>query len=145
MNGGFIDKFIGDAIMALFVDDDDPATAAQNAVRTALDMLSALEVFNRKRVQEQHDSVSIGIGIHTGEAVLGTVGSADRMDSTVLGDAVNLASRIEALTKKYGVQVLVSSSTQKCIENVEAIRCCEIGEVKVRGREETDTVFEILS
>jgi class 3 adenylate cyclase len=144
MNGGFIDKFIGDAIMALFI-DDDPAIAARNAVRTSLDMVSVLEVFNEKRAQEQLDPISIGIGIHTGEAVLGTVGSADRMDSTVLGDAVNLASRIESLTKQYGVQVLVSSSTHKYVENEETIRYREIGTVKVRGREVTVTIFEIVS
>ncbi len=143
-NGGFIDKFIGDAIMCLFI-DEDPAIAARNAVRTSLDMLAALQSYNEQRKLEGSDPISIGLGIHTGETVIGTVGSADRMDSTVLGDAVNLASRIESLTKQYEVPILISSSTHALVTSDPTIRCREIGLVTVRGREEPDTIYEVLS
>jgi class 3 adenylate cyclase len=143
-NGGFIDKFIGDAIMALFI-DEDPATGARNAVRTSLDMLAALQSYNEQRQRDCLTPISIGLGIHTGETVIGTVGSADRMDSTVLGDAVNVASRIESLTKEYGVQILISSRTYSHIASDPTIRCREKGVVNVRGREEPDTIYEVLS
>ena len=142
-NGGFIDKFIGDAIMGLFI-DEDPAIGARNAVRTAVDMLAALQSYNEQRRSEGSVSISIGLGIHTGETVIGTVGSDDRMDSTVLGDAVNLASRIESLTKQYEVPILISSSTHDLITNDPTIRCREIGLVNVRGREKPDTIYEVL-
>ena len=143
-NGGFIDKFIGDAIMCLFI-DEDPAIGARNAVRTSLDMLAALQSYNEQRKREGSGPISIGLGIHTGETVIGTVGSADRMDSTVLGDAVNLASRIESLTKQYEVQILISSSTYGHIASDPTISCREIGVVTVRGREKPDTIYEVLS
>lgn len=143
-NGGFIDKFIGDAIMGLFI-EDEPAIGARNAVRTSLDMLAALQSYNEQRKLEGYGPISIGLGIHTGETVIGTVGSADRMDSTVLGDAVNLASRIESLTKQYEAQILISSATYGHIASDPTIRCREIGVVNVRGREEPDTIYEVLS
>jgi len=108
-NGGFIDKFIGDAIMGLFI-DEDPSIGARNAVRSSLDMLASLHSLNEQRKRTGDAPISIGLGIHTGETVIGTVGSDDRMDSTVLGDAVNLASRIESLTKQFGAQILISSN-----------------------------------
>jgi class 3 adenylate cyclase len=143
-NGGFIDKFIGDAIMALFI-NEDPAVGARNAVRTSLDMLTALQNHNELRKLEGAEPISIGLGIHTGETVIGTVGSVDRMDSTVLGDAVNLASRIESLTKQYAAQILISSSTYRHIATDPTIHCREIGIVDVRGREEPETIYEVLS
>ena len=109
-NGGFIDKFIGDAIMGLFI-DEDPSIGARNAVRSSLDMLASLHSLNEQRKRTGDVPISIGLGVHTGETVIGTVGSDDRMDSTVLGDAVNLASRIESLTKQFGAQILISSTT----------------------------------
>ncbi len=142
-NGGFIDKFIGDAIMGLFI-DEDPAVGAKNAVQTSLDMLDALRSYNQQRKREGSVPISIGIGVHTGETVIGTVGSADRMDSTVLGDAVNLASRIESLTKQYEVQILISSSTYDLIAGDPTIQCREIGLVNVRGREEPHTIYQVL-
>ena len=142
-NGGFIDKFIGDAIMGLFI-DEDPAIGARNAVRSCLDMLAALRSLNEQRARAGDSLISIGLGVHTGETVIGTVGSDDRMDSTVLGDAVNLASRIESLTKHYGAQILISSTTYGLIAADPTISCREIGRVNVRGREKADTIYEVL-
>ncbi len=142
-NGGFIDKFIGDAIMGLFI-DEDPSIGAKNAVRSSLDMLASLHSLNEQRKRTGEVPISIGVGVHTGETVIGTVGSDDRMDSTVLGDAVNLASRIESLTKQFGAQILISSTTYGLIAGDPTIPCREIGLVNVRGREEADTIYEVL-
>ena len=142
-NGGFIDKFIGDAIMGLFI-DEDPSIGARNAVRSSLDMLASLHSLNEQRKRTGDVPISIGLGVHTGETVIGTVGSDDRMDSTVLGDAVNLASRIESLTKQFGAQILISSTTYGLIAGDPTIPCREIGLVNVRGREKADTIYEVL-
>ena len=142
-NGGFIDKFIGDAIMGLFI-DEDPSIGARNAVRSSLDMLASLHSLNEQRKRTGDVPISIGVGVHTGETVIGTVGSDDRMDSTVLGDAVNLASRIESLTKQYGARILISSTTYGLIAGDPTIPCREIGLVNVRGRAEADTIYEVL-
>jgi class 3 adenylate cyclase len=142
-NGGFIDKFIGDAIMGLFI-NEDPSIGARNAVRSSLDMLVSLHSLNEQRKRTGDAPISIGLGIHTGETVIGTVGSDDRMDSTVLGDAVNLASRIESLTKQFGAQILISSTTYGLIAGDPTIPCREIGLVNIRGRAEADTIYEVL-
>ena len=98
--GGFIDKFIGDAIMAIF----DGEGHAERALKAALGMQRALESWN----QGSSHPLKSGIGVHSGEVVIGTVGSSKRMDSTVLGDAVNLASRLEGLTKEHRRSIIAS-------------------------------------
>jgi class 3 adenylate cyclase len=103
-HNGFIDKYIGDAIMALFESPDD-------AVRASLAMVDALERFNRHWHAAGHAPVVSGIGINTGSLMLGTIGEQNRMDGTVISDAVNLASRIESLTKVYKVGVLISRNS----------------------------------
>ena len=101
-NNGFIDKFIGDAIMALF--DGNFRTQATGAVKSAVDMQKQLQHFNNERQNKGLVTLGTGIGIHIGSVMLGTLGNANRMDSTVIGDAVNLAARLEGLTKYYGVR-----------------------------------------
>jgi class 3 adenylate cyclase len=105
-NGGFIDKYIGDAIMALF---DSPC----DALRAANGLMEALEEFNLKREASGDYPIEIGIGINTGPLMLGIIGEEERLEGTVIGDVVNLAARLEALTKKYKVPVLFSSTTFK--------------------------------
>ena len=98
-NLGFIDKFIGDAIMALF--DHPNGTNQQKAIdslQAAIDLRTAIELYNQHRQNSNYPPISVGIGIHFGPVIFGTVGSEDRMDTTVIGDSVNIASRIEALT-----------------------------------------------
>ena len=102
-NYGFIDKYLGDAIMAVF---DRPQFQSQDALKAALMMKQSLQEFNR----QQHP-IKVGIGIHTGLGMIGTLGSEERMDSTVIGDVVNTASRLEGLTKVYGCTIIVSQST----------------------------------
>ena len=142
--GGFIDKFIGDAIMAIF----DGEAHARRAVEAAMGMMRALESWNRGRDQP----LSSGIGLHTGEVVIGTVGTTKRMDSTVLGDAVNLASRLEGLTKTHGSPLIASEATVKQATHAAQAstaestwRAVSLGETQVKGRHERVRYFKIIS
>ncbi|MBX7191997.1 MAG: adenylate/guanylate cyclase domain-containing protein [Sandaracinaceae bacterium] len=111
-NGGFIDKYIGDAIMALF---DDVHT--DRAIDAALAMRMRLLEFNLRRAEKGLRPVDVGIGIHRGSCIMGTVGFSSRIDSTVIGDAVNLASRVEGLTKQYHADVLVTGAVVEGLEH----------------------------
>ncbi|MGB7443381.1 MAG: AAA family ATPase [Coleofasciculaceae cyanobacterium] len=137
-NQGFIDKYIGDAIMALFSGEAD------NAVKAGIDMLHRLTEYNQHRTASGYVPIKIGIGINTGSLMLGTVGAKNRMDSTVISDAVNLASRIESLTKQYGVSILISHQTFQSLpdSNQYAIRL--IDRVTVKGKSETVSIFEVF-
>lgn len=134
---GFVDKFMGDAIMALF--PEPPSTAIQAAV----DMQKELTVYNRHRANKNYPSFRMGIGIHSGELMLGTVGTSDRLDTTVIGDTVNLASRLEDLTKTYGSSVIISEDIYRSLKP-EQFMIREIDTVRVRGRSEPVRIFEVF-
>jgi class 3 adenylate cyclase len=138
-SGGFIDKYIGDAIMALF---DDEGT--DSAVRAAILMQQTLSRFNEARMQKGLPAIAIGIGIHRGEVVMGTVGFTSRIDSTVVGDAVNLASRVEGLTKQYNCNILVTESVVKSLYHPESF-CLGLVDksVKVKGKDEAIAIYEV--
>lgn len=137
-NSGFIDKYIGDAIMALFSGEAD------NAVKAAIAMLNALHEFNEERKSQRCLPIKIGIGINTGTMILGTVGGRSRIDTTVVSDAVNLASRIEGLTKHYGVSLLISHYTFLSLNNANVYHIRLIDKVKIKGKSEMITVYEVF-
>lgn len=137
-NHGFIDKYIGDAIMALF------GRCADDALKAAIAMQKELNQYNTTRQRPKRRPISIGIGINTGSLMLGTVGGANRMDTTVISDAVNLAARLEDLTKVYGASILISGQTFLELKNYEEYNYRFIGKVKVKGKQDVVSVFEIF-
>ena len=138
-HGGVVDKYIGDAIMALFgvpfPSDDGPA----RAVRTALGMRSALALFNRELEGRGIPPLDIGIGINTSIVVAGNMGSPTRLNYTVIGDGVNLASRLEALTRRYDVGIIVGEATAAAVPDMEFR---ELDKVKVKGKSVPVTIYE---
>lgn len=135
--GGFVDKYIGDAVMALF-----PSPA--RGIDGALASLAKVTAFNADR--DVSERLAIGIGLHAGPLTLGVVGSENRLNATVLGDSVNLASRIEALTRKYGVDLLVSGDLIAVFSEEELGRfhLREIDRVQVVGRTTPVDLFEVF-
>jgi class 3 adenylate cyclase len=134
---GYIDKYIGDAIMALF--DRSP----DDAVRTSVEMLAALREYNEGRLRAGYEPIRIGIGINTGMMMLGTLGEEDRMEGSVISDAVNLAARLEGLTKLYWTPLLVSEATRSQL-TTDAFRTRLIDKVAVKGKTEPVLIHEVL-
>ena len=137
-NEGFIDKYIGDAIMAIF------GRKADDAVRAAINMLKNLADFNQERQKLSQKMIKIGIGINTGDLMLGIVGGKKRIDSTVISDAVNLGSRLENLTKLYGVNILISEKTLLNLEEAHKYNYRFLDRVNVKGKKEAVGLFEIF-
>ncbi|GMR06565.1 MAG: hypothetical protein BMS9Abin25_1167 [Gammaproteobacteria bacterium] len=141
-HGGVVDKYIGDAIMALFGAPVFHPESPQKAVYCALDMLSDLRLLNEVLVKDGLQPLAIGIGINTGKVVAGNMGSANRLNYTVIGDGVNLASRLEGLTKQYGVEIVISQSTRDLCPN---LLFRELDLVQVKGKTKPIAIFEPLS
>lgn len=135
---GFIDKYIGDAIMALF------HAAADDALEAGISMLEQLADYNGHRTANNREAIEIGIGINTGTLILGTVGGHHRIDTTVISDAVNIAARLEELTKHYGVSLLISQDTLDQLDAPEQYSIRLIDKVQVRGRTGVLNVFEVF-
>jgi adenylate cyclase len=136
---GVLDKYIGDAVMAVFGAPLSRGDDATNAVRAALRMLDMVAAINVRRTARNEPPVRLGIGIATGEIVAGTIGSPKRMDYTVIGDSVNLAARLQDLTKTYGEDLIVDQATATAVETTVALR--QIDMVAVRGRARQETIF----
>jgi adenylate cyclase len=142
LHGGMLDKFIGDALMAVFgiplVHEDDE----DRAVKAAVLMLKELRGYNVRRAADGRKPLSIGIGINTDTIVSGNIGSPKRMDYTVIGDGVNLASRLEAACKKYGAKLLVSENTFGKLRGTYRNR--EVDRVIVQGKTRPVAIYEVL-
>lgn len=138
-HGGIVDKFVGDAIMAVFgapVKHDNDALQAVNA---GFGMLEALAAFNARQAQRQKQPFSMGIGVNFGEVIVGNIGSDKKMDYTVIGDNVNLGSRLESLTKAYRVPFLVSESVFRLVGS--KVHCRLVERVVVKGRKESTAIY----
>jgi len=140
--GGMLDKFIGDAIMAGFgipvLHEDD----ADRAVRASISMVRALNAWNRERVDKGLPEIHMGVGLNTDMIVAGNIGSPKRMDYTMIGDGVNLAARLESACKEYSAKILLSELTYKHLRGTYRIR--EVDKVVVKGKTEPVLVFEVL-
>ena len=140
---GTLDKFIGDALMAVF---GAPLPLTENhawrAVQAALDMRHRLKEFNERRIVQEQPQIKIGIGVSSGEVVSGNIGSRKRMDYTVIGDGVNLSSRLEGTTKEYGCDIILSEFTyQLCSERV-VVR--ELDKIRVKGKHQAVKIYELI-
>jgi len=139
---GVINKFIGDAVMAIFGEPVQDINHPQNAVKCAYEMLKKVEELRDKWLFEGKPKIEIGIGINTGEAFVGNIGSEKRLEYTVIGDTVNLASRIESYNKVYRTNFLISSSTYSYVSTMADV--IKISEVQIRGKAKKMDIYEVL-
>jgi PAS domain S-box-containing protein len=140
--GGTLDKYIGDALMAVFGSPAPLADHAWCAMQTAVQMREKLIEFNEKRVANGELKISIGMGIHSDEVVSGNIGSSKRMELTSIGDGVNLASRLEGASKQYGTDLIISDNTYK--EYKERLYVRELDFITVKGKSEPVIVYELV-
>lgn len=136
-NNGFIDKFIGDAIMALFTD-------VEGAISASIEMQIELNGYNKRRLEKEYKPINIGIGINTGFMALGTIGEEERMETTVISDAVNQAARMESLTKTYGAKILLSLGTLNSISAPDKYSYRLVDVINLRGKNEPTFIIELL-
>lgn len=138
-NGGVVDKYIGDAVMAIFGAPIQKDNDASHSVKAAFEMCHALKLLNESLKEREIVPIGIGIGINTAVVVAGNMGSMNRLNYTVIGDGVNLASRLEGLTKSYGVSMIVSESTMQAAPD---FLYRELDSVKVKGKNNACVIFE---
>jgi len=135
---GFINQYLGDCIMALFVG------GADKAVRAGIEMLRAVDDFNREKASVPGKEIRVGIGLNTGPIMLGTIGGKDRLDNGVVGDAVNVASRVESMTKLYGTPMLITHLTRDRLVDPGVYALRELDTVAAKGKSKPVTIFEVL-
>jgi len=143
-NQGTLDKFVGDCVMAFWGAPLSQPRHAELAARTALEMIEQMQELNRKLQSEGRPTLKIGVGINTGEVLFGNIGSEQRMDFTVIGDAVNLCSRLEKATRRedLNASIIISDATYQQIRDVAQVR--PLGDVLVKGKSQAVTVYELL-
>lgn len=141
-NNGIVDKFIGDAIMAIWGAPQTTGDDSYYAVKTCVEMRQAVEELNKVRMGRGEEPIKIGIGLHAGEAISGTIGSEDRMEYTVIGDTVNMSSRIEGSTKAFGADCLISEVLAEKVKNQFIVE--QAGTVEVKGKTEPLKLFKLL-
>lgn len=141
-HGGTMDKFIGDATMAFWGAPLPDAQHALHATQAAIAMSRAMEQVNAELAEHGINPIAIGVGVNTGRVILGNIGSSQKLDYTVIGDAVNLGSRLEGLTKQYGVKVLISEFTQEVV--AQHIPCALVDMVRVKGKNKPVKIYAPL-
>jgi adenylate cyclase len=139
---GTLDKFVGDCVMAFWGAPLVQPNHAELAARASLEMIEGLEKLNEKWQSEGRPTLHIGVGINTGEMLFGNIGSEQRMDFTVIGDSVNLGSRLESSTKELHASIVISEATYREIHDLAEVR--PLGEIHVKGKEKGIVVYELL-
>ena len=139
---GIINKFIGDAVMAVFGEPIQDENHAYNAVKCGYEMLQKVKELHLKWEKEGKPLIEIGVGVNTGEVFVGNIGSVNRMEYTVIGDTVNLASRLESYNKTYKTHMLISSSTYEASKNHIIIK--KISNVEIRGKADKIDIYEVI-
>ncbi len=140
---GLLDKYMGDAIMAVFGAPLDQPDHAARACRTAIDMMEELKKLQKKWEDEGRPVLDIGVGVNSGDMVVGNMGSEMRFDYTVMGDSVNLGSRLEGINKEYGTNIVISEFTYAAVQDV--FFCRELDSVRVKGKKLPVKIYELLA
>jgi len=133
---------MGDAIMAVFGAPLAQPDHALRACRTALGMMEELKILQKKWAEEDRPVLNIGVGVNSGDMVVGNMGSEMRFDYTVMGDSVNLGSRLEGINKQYGTNIIISEFTYEAVKNV--LFCRELDAVKVKGKKLPVRIYELI-
>jgi class 3 adenylate cyclase len=141
-HGGTVDKYIGDAIMALYNVPFEAPDHARRAVRTALEFQERLRPLAERFAAQYGGTLACGVGIHTGDAVVGTIGSEQRLEYTAIGDTINLGSRLEGLTKEFSVPIIMSEATAAEVAGEFGMR--DLGEVTVKGKAIPVKIYAVL-
>ncbi|MET1256146.1 adenylate/guanylate cyclase domain-containing protein [Aliikangiella maris] len=136
--GGIIDKYLGDGIMALF------PNGADDALKAAIEMLEALEEYNQILRQKKLPIIEVGLGLHSGKMMLGTVGTHSRMDATVISDTVNAAARVESMTKVFKTRILITEETRKRLQNLNDFQIRFIATCRIQGKYKQVTLYEVF-
>ena len=139
---GVINKFIGDAVMAIFGEPIQDKNHAQNSVKCAYAMIKRVEKLQKKWVMQGKPKIEIGVGIATGEVFVGNIGSINRMEYTVIGDTVNLASRLEGYNKNYKSKLLISPATYDEVKKIADV--VKISDVQIRGKANKMDIYEVI-
>ncbi len=138
-HGGFIDKYMGDGLMSIFPE------GADTAVDAAFSIQRILKIYNEHRKNSGYESIKLGIGINTGSLMLGTIGENQRMDGTVISDAVNICSRIESITKEYGLCIAISEQTYSNLFRKDRLQIRNIGKIYLKGKRTPVSVYELYN
>ena len=139
---GTVDKFVGDMVMALFGAPVDDPDHVEHALAAAVDMVAELANLNRKWLSEGRVQLDIGIGVYSGEMIAGNIGSSSIMSYTVIGDNVNLGSRLESLNKDFHTRIIIIGATRDRLRTAYSMR--SLGEVTVKGKSRAVSIFEVV-